>query len=68
MLSGDFFTMGSSHFRAYRKGCVTHHEAQAELLDESVILDDVDAGTVMLVKKQLLEEGVQIICFWLLLY
>jgi hypothetical protein len=52
----------SSHFRAYCKGCVAHHEAQAKLLDESVISDDVDAGTVMLA-KQLFKEGVQIICF-----
>jgi hypothetical protein len=27
----------SSHFKAYCKGCMTHHEAQAELLDESAV-------------------------------
>jgi hypothetical protein len=58
----------SSHFRAYCKGCVTHHEAQAELLDESAVSDDVDAGTAMRAKQKLFEEGAQIICFWLSLY
>jgi hypothetical protein len=44
------------------------HKAQAELLDESAVSDDVDAGTAMWAKQKLFEEGAQIICFWLSLY
>jgi hypothetical protein len=46
-----------SHYKAYCKGCVQHEEAQAELLDESIISGDVT--TALLAKKQLFEKGKQ---------
>jgi hypothetical protein len=46
-----------SHYKAYCKECVRHKEAQAELLDKSIILGDV--ATTLLAKKQLFEEGKQ---------
>jgi len=49
-----------SHYKAYCKGCVCHEEAQAELLDESIISGpELDVATTLLAKKRLFEEGEQ---------
>jgi hypothetical protein len=49
-----------SHYKAYCKGCVHHEEAQAGLLDKTIISEpDLDVATTLLAKKRLFEEGEQ---------